>query len=95
MKELSEADLKKIAYDCSKATFLIEKEQIGKITLREKIELKLHLAGCSICRIFMVQSRLINQMARKVFSSYGKDLKLDENFKKQLQRQIDHHADKN
>lgn len=95
MKELSEAELKKIAFNCKKATFLIEKQQIGKITLREKTELKIHLAGCSICVTFMQQSAVINQMARKLFHSNYTELKLDEGFKEQLQKQINNRLDKN
>lgn len=95
MKELSELELKKIAYNCKKATFLIEKQQIGKITLREKLELKIHLTGCSICVTFMQQSAMINQMAKKLFHSDQHQLRLDDAFKKQLQNRIDDQLDKN
>lgn len=95
MKELSEAELTKIAYNCRKATFLIEKQQIDKITLREKLELKLHLAGCAICVTFMRQSAVINQMARKLVDRDYNALKLDEGFKEQLQQRINNRLDKN
>ena len=95
MKELTEAELKKIAYNCKKATFLIEKQQIGKISLREKMELRIHLAGCSICVTFMKQSAPINQMAKKLFHSNYTQLKLDEGFKEQLQKRINNHLEKN
>lgn len=95
MKELSEAELKKIAYNCRKATFLIEKQQIGKITLREKLELKLHLTGCAICVTFMRQSAVINLMARKLVNMDSNALKLDKGFKEQLQKQINNRLDQN
>ena len=95
MKELTEAEFKKIAYNCKKATYLIEKQQIGSITVREKMELKIHLAGCSICVTFMQQSAVINQMAKKLFHSDYAELKLDEGFKEQLQKQINNQLDKN
>lgn len=95
MKELNEAELKKIAYNCRKATFLIEKQQIGRITLGEKMELQLHLAGCSICVTFMQQSAVINQMVRKIFNAEHSELKLDEGFKKQLQIRIDNQLEQN
>ena len=94
MKELSKEELKKIAYNCNKATFLIEKQQIGKITLREKMELRIHLAGCSICVIYMQQSLIINQMARKMFISDYSQLKLDEGFKERLQQRINNQLEK-
>lgn len=80
--------IKKIAYNCRKATFLIEKQQISSITLREKIELKIHLAGCSICRIFQQQSMLINKIAGKHLADQHKDLVLDRDFKARLQQKI-------
>jgi len=94
MKELREVELKRIAYNCRKATFLIEKQQIGKITLREKLELKLHLTGCAICVTFMQQSAVINQMARKLVNRDSNSLTLDEEFKEQLQKQIDNRLNK-
>lgn len=94
MKELSEAEIKKIAYNCKKATFLIEKQQIGKITFKEKMELKIHLAGCSICVTFMKQSAVINLMARKLFDTDYRELKLDDQFKDQLQKRINNQLDK-
>lgn len=87
--------LKKIAYNCKKATFLIEKKQIGSITLLERMELRYHLAGCSVCRIFEQQSSLINKMIRSLFhSSQHTEIKLDEPFKKALQKRIDERLDK-
>jgi hypothetical protein len=78
---------KKIVYNCHKATFLIEKKQIGTITFREKIELKIHLTGCVICRIFQQQSILINRTVKDLFQH--RQMKLEDDFKKQLQRRID------
>ena len=95
MKELSEAELTKIAYNCRKATFLIEKQQTGKITWREKLELKLHLTGCAICVTFMSQSAAINQMAKKLANKDANALKLDDGFKEQLQTRINSQLDKN
>ena len=95
MKELTEAEIKKIAYNCRKATYLIEKQQIGNITLREKLELKIHLSGCAICVTFMQQSAVINQMARKLVNANSNTLQLDEKFKERLQKRINSHLDKN
>ncbi|MFA6084701.1 hypothetical protein [Mucilaginibacter sp.] len=81
-------ELTKIAYNCKKATFLIEKKQTGEINIREKLELKIHLAGCSICRTFEKQSLMINQMVKNLMG--GADEKhLDEDYKKHLQEIID------
>jgi hypothetical protein len=90
------AELKKIAYNCKKATLLIEKKLIGKITFREKLELKIHLAGCSICRTFERQSILINQMVKELFKASGnRQIRLDDDYKKELQNSIDERLNKN
>lgn len=94
MKKPDLAEQKKIAYNCRKATYLIEKQQLANISLKEKVELKIHLAGCSLCVTFMQQSAIINQMARKIFIHEKPELKLDKNFKKQLQKRIEHQLGK-
>lgn len=89
MKELNKDELKQIAYNCRKATFLMEKKQIGSITIREKLELKIHLAGCSVCRVFEKQSRTINRLVKNIFKDPQHDEPgLDENFKKILNERI-------
>jgi hypothetical protein len=85
----------KIAYNCRKATFLIEKQQISSITLREKIELKIHLAGCSICKLFQQQSILINKMVGRHLADQHQDIFLDKDFKEKLQRKIDDELNRN
>ncbi|MDJ1496260.1 hypothetical protein QNI19_25200 [Cytophagaceae bacterium DM2B3-1] len=88
--------LKKIQYNCRKATFLIEKKQLASLTLREKLELRIHLAGCSICRTFEKQSILINRMVKDMFTnSQHQQFTLDDDYKKQLQDKIDQQLNKN
>jgi len=83
-------ELKKIAYNCQKATLLIEKKQLARLTLREKLELKIHLAGCSVCKLFQQQSILINKQIKSLFhTSLPADHFLDEKFKKDMQEQIE------
>lgn len=97
MKELNKDEIEKIAYNCKKATFLIEKKQIGTISPREKLELKIHLAGCSVCRIFEQQSIKINEMVKNLFhtNSQQEEIKLDEDFKKAMQERIEKELNKN
>ena len=88
--------LKKIQYNCEKATFLIEKKLISRITFREQIELRIHLLGCSVCRIYQNQSGKINEMVHQLFhTAVNKDTHLDENFKKDLQERIEEELNKN
>ncbi|WP_295676615.1 zf-HC2 domain-containing protein [uncultured Mucilaginibacter sp.] len=88
--------LKNIAYNCKEATLLIEKKQGVSLTIREKLELKVHLAGCSACRMFEQQSILINKLVYDLFhQSKLNDFKLDDEFKKQMQDRIEEKLDKN
>jgi len=88
--------LKKIQNNCHMATFLIEKKLIGKITLREKIELKIHLFGCGICRTYEKQTIKISQMVHQLFhDSANSEKHLDDTFKKDMQHRIEDELDKN
>jgi hypothetical protein len=88
--------LKKIQYNCEKATFLIEKKLLSKITFREQVELRIHLAGCSVCRIYQKQTGKINELVRRMFhGAINADTHLDENFKKDLQNRIEEELNKN
>ena len=95
MKKLNEQEITRIAYNCKKATYLIEKQQFGTITLQEKFQLELHLKGCGACAIFQKQSLLINQFVRNLVLPEQHELKLGDGFKKQLQEKIGQKLDKN
>lgn len=79
--------LDKIAYNCRKATLLIEKQQMSRLSVSEQVELKIHLAGCSVCRMFQQQSVTINKMIKQLFEEKS-GATLDNNFKKSLQEKI-------
>lgn len=88
--------IKKIRYNCKRATFLIEKKLIDRLTLRERIELRIHLYGCSVCRIFEKQSTIINKMVQQLFrSSNDAEVHLEDSFKQELQQRIDVELNKN
>ena len=88
--------LKKIQYNCKKATFLIEKKLITRINFREHIELRIHLLGCSVCRTYQSQTGKINEMIRQLFhNAVNKETKLDDEFKKDLQDRIEEELNKN
>ncbi|MBL7699057.1 MAG: zf-HC2 domain-containing protein [Chitinophagaceae bacterium] len=80
--------LEKIAYNCRKATLLIEKQQFGRLTMGERVELKMHLAGCSVCRIFQQQSVTINKMIKDLYNQKSVRSTLDGQFKHLLQERI-------
>jgi len=90
------SNLKKIIYNCKQATFLIEKKSIERLSFREALELRIHLLGCSFCRLFSKQSRVINDMVQELFrSSVQSNIRLDDNFKKELHDRIEEELNKN
>lgn len=88
--------LKKIIYNCKQATFLIEKRELTKLSFREVIELRIHLYGCSFCRLYSKQSVVINKMVQQLFrNSMQSDIRLDDEFKRELQGRIEDEMNKN
>ena len=90
--------LKKVIYNCKQATLLIEKRQIRKLSFRESIELRIHLAGCSMCQLYNKQSQIIHQMVLQLFHDSElqvSTLSLDEDFKKELQDRIEEELNNN
>jgi hypothetical protein len=87
--------IKKIQYNCRKATLLIEKKLIRGLNIREKVELHIHLAGCSVCRVFENQSGIINKMVRQMFTDVDvNNVRLDDDFKQDLQHRIEDELNK-
>ena len=95
MKKELKTEEERIAYNCRKATLLIEKKQEIELSAREKMELQIHLAGCYICRVYEHQSVLINGMMRQLFKTQKDEVKLDDAFKEQLKQKIAAKLDKN
>jgi hypothetical protein len=88
------SNLKRIIYNCKQATFLIEKQTFAKLSFREVIELRIHLYGCSFCRLYKKQSHIINDMVQELFRSSMQSIKLDEDFKKNLRERIEEELNK-
>jgi len=69
---------------------------ISRLTFREMIELRIHLAGCSVCVLYGKQSRIINKMAFQLLHNFlPSEIKLDDNFKQEMQERIDEALNKN
>lgn len=88
------SEFRKIQYNCKKATFLIEKKQMSSISFREAIELRIHLMGCNVCRVYNKQSVMINEMVQKLFRDSTENYRLDDKFKKGLQEKIEEELNK-
>lgn len=69
---------------------------IRRLTFREAIELRIHLAGCSVCVLYDKQSKAINHMVKQLFNpSRPREIRLDDNFKNNLQDRIEEELNKN
>ncbi len=55
----------KIMLNCDKATLLITKSEFTKLSCVERLQLKMHLAGCKFCRRFKQQSEFISYAIRQ------------------------------
>jgi hypothetical protein len=89
--------LKKVIYNCKQATLLIEKKQLTRLSFRESIELRIHLAGCSMCKLYNKQSHVISTMVLQLYHDsmqQASTAKLDDDFKKDLQDRIENELNK-
>jgi hypothetical protein len=78
-----------ISNNCKKATWLIDKKNLEGISFSQHIELRIHLAGCSLCRLYHKQSQLIDQMVDKLYKDdAGAESALDKEFKEALEKAI-------
>jgi hypothetical protein len=93
MENLSDQEKADILDNCRKATLLIEKQQTEGINPKEKSELEYHLTICEMCNTFMKQSAAINQFVRKALNAGKNELRLEDEFKEQLQKRIDSKLD--
>jgi len=69
---------------------------IRRLTFREMIELRIHLAGCSVCVLYSKQSRAINQLVKQLLNpNEPGEIRLDDNYKYDLQERIEKELNKN
>lgn len=50
-----------VMLSCEEATLLITKSEMEKIGCVKRMQLRMHLAGCELCRRFKIQSEIIDQ----------------------------------
>lgn len=77
-----------IMLSCSKATELIEKEQLLGLSFGERLQLKTHKMMCDACRNYEKQSVLIESILKKLPDKPGEELKTEAEFKKNIKEKI-------
>lgn len=61
MKKMMIRGMDAIMLSCEEATYLITKSEMTKVGCIKRMQLKMHLAGCELCRRFKIQSDFIDQ----------------------------------
>lgn len=69
---------------CEEASFLIDKEQYTPLSFKEKFDLKIHLMTCKFCRLYKIESHMINDKITKIFTFDNVKLELNEEQKRRL-----------
>jgi hypothetical protein len=81
----------KIMLNCDTATLLITKGEFTRLSCMEKVQLKMHLAGCKFCRRFKQQSEFISyaiRQADQIPEKEGLRLHLTEEQKKKIKEKV-------
>jgi hypothetical protein len=72
---------------CKKATELIDKETVTKLSLKERTQLQLHKAICSGCRAYEKQSILLDELLKQ-YLLVSKELVIPQKVNNTLKEQI-------
>lgn len=74
---------------CKKATELIEKRLVTKLSSIEKVQLKMHTAVCSQCSTYEKQSDIIEKRIAEIHQPNNELLKLSSEKKEQILNQLE------
>ena len=87
--------LNKIVLTCQEATLLMVKKQENAATLKEKIQMHLHLLFCAICRLFFKQTNMLDKHFHDISSNDEllPEVKMDEQKKAELQNKLSESLD--
>ncbi|MBN2614450.1 MAG: hypothetical protein JXR71_02040 [Bacteroidales bacterium] len=65
IKKRLEQGMTTLLLDCDTATMLITRQSVEAIPCTKRVQLRLHLAVCSLCRSFNEQSGFISQQIKQ------------------------------
>ncbi|MBI3136847.1 MAG: hypothetical protein HYZ14_19385 [Bacteroidetes bacterium] len=51
---------------CRKASYIIEKREVSKLSLWEKLSLKFHLMICDLCRRYESDSKILGKILKSL-----------------------------
>ncbi len=82
--------LSRIFNNCSETCILSLKSKEERISLKQKIEMKIHLRFCSCCQNFTRQSDMIDRAMKEFFNSFEQQplLKASDDFKSRMKEKL-------
>ncbi|MBE0422374.1 MAG: hypothetical protein IBX66_00375 [Lutibacter sp.] len=78
-----------IMLSCKKATELIEKKLVTKLSAVEKIQLKMHTAVCGKCTTYKNQSEIIEKCLAQIHQPNKEAMKLSSEKKEQILKELE------
>jgi len=79
--------------DCKEATYLISKSQEEKLTIKERVKLEMHLMACKFCKLFQIESNLINDNIAYLHKYSSEEQKMNLKKKEKLQDEVKKYLD--
>lgn len=61
IKQMVVRGMDAVMLSCEEATYLITKSEFAKVGCIKRMQLRMHLAGCELCRRFKIQSEIIDK----------------------------------
>ncbi|NPD46032.1 MULTISPECIES: hypothetical protein [unclassified Lentimicrobium] len=90
MKKMMIRGMDAIMLSCEEATYLITKSEMTKVGCIKRVQLKMHLAGCELCRRFKIQSDFIDKnlvnLEKLKLNNTSPNIELPQEKKEELQK---------
>lgn len=95
MNKIMMKGMNKIMLSCDMATYLITRNEFGKLNYANRMQLSMHLAGCKYCRRFAEQSKYITAQLNKLkdLKKQGISISLTEKQKNNINTAIENQID--
>ncbi len=87
----------RVMLSCDEATFLVTKQEFEKLPCMKRMQLRLHLFSCKLCRNFQEQSQFISEQIRILsnIDTVDSDRRLNEEQKNKLSKVIEEQVNSN
>jgi len=72
---------------CKKASYIIEKREVSKISLWEKLSLKFHLVICALCRKYESDSKILGKILKSLHK-HQHETHLSNEYKEELKNSL-------